>query len=184
VLYRIIQIWPSGIEPRDSDSSSEEFSSGVNGRVSKCTGEILMTNSTPSGARLPITAEYLSENEPLELLLFHYVKSSCNRISAPGEGSHMRIPTPNEVESQTDQAHGNPLEKPCKIIGQKSDKAKCNSLKQELLNCEGKVLQNLYSAVRSRPAPPSSLPRSVCRECSLLEVKVCGTFASNGRDEQ
>jgi hypothetical protein len=114
-----------------------------------------MTNSTTNGARVHITAEYLSEDEPLGLFRVHYVKSSRNRISAPGEGRHMRMPTLNEIKSQTDQAHGNHLEKPCTNIGQKSDKAKCKSLKQELLNCEGKVLQNLYSAVRSRPAPPS-----------------------------
>ncbi len=102
-----------------------------------------------------ITAKYLSQDEPLELLRFHYVKSSRNRISAPVEGTHMRMPTLNELESQTDQADGNRLEKLCKIIGQKSDKAKCKSLNRELLNCEGKVLQNLYSAVRSRPAPPT-----------------------------
>jgi hypothetical protein len=115
-----------------------------------------MTNSTTAGARVHITAEYLSEDEPLELLLFQYVKSFRNRISAPGEGRHMRMPTLNAIESQTDQADGNRLEKPCKKIGQKSDKAKCKSLKRELLNCEGKVLQNLYSAVRSRPAPPTT----------------------------
>ena len=102
-----------------------------------------------------ITAESLSENEPLELLRFHYVKGSRNRISAaPCEGRHMPMPTVNEIESQTDPADGNRLEKPCKMIGQKSDKAKCKSLKQELLNCEGKVLQNLNSPVRFRPAPP------------------------------
>jgi hypothetical protein len=50
------------------------------------------------------------------------------------------VPTLNEIDSQTDQAHGNRLEKPCKMIGQKSDKAKCKSL-----NCEGKVLQSLYT---------------------------------------
>ena len=105
-----------------------------------------MTNSTTAGApRVHITAEYLSEDEPLELLLFHYVKSSRNRISAPGESSHMRMPTLNEIESQTDQPDGNRLEKPCKIIGQKSDRAKCKSLKRALLSCEGKVLQSLYT---------------------------------------
>jgi hypothetical protein len=51
----------------------------------------------------------------------------------------------SEIESQTDEADGNRLEKPCKIIGQKSDKRKCKSLKRELLNCEGKVLQSLYT---------------------------------------
>jgi IS30 family transposase len=45
--------------------------------------------------------------------------------------------------------------KDCRNIGQKSDKAKCKSLKRELLNCEGKVLQNLNSRVRFRPAPPT-----------------------------
>jgi hypothetical protein len=92
-----------------------------------------------------ITAEYLSEDEPLELLLFHDVKSSRNPISAPGEGRHMRMPRLNEINSQTDQALGNRLEKPCTNIGQKSDKAKCKSLKPELLSCEGKVLQSLYT---------------------------------------
>jgi hypothetical protein len=104
-----------------------------------------MTNSTTAGARVHITAESLSEDEPLELLRFHNVKSSRNPISAPGEGRHMRMPTLNEIESQTDEADGNRLEKPCKIVGQKSDKAKCKSLKGELLSCEGKVLQSLYT---------------------------------------
>jgi hypothetical protein len=72
-----------------------------------------MTNSTTAGARVHISAEYLSEDEPLELLRFHYVKSSCNRIIARGEGGHMRIPTVNEIKSQTDQAHGSRLAKPC-----------------------------------------------------------------------
>ena len=153
MLYRII----SGIESRDSDSSFEKFLfSGVNRRASKGTGEIVMTNSTTAGARVHITAEYLSEDEPLELLPFHCVKSSRNRISAPREDSHMRMPTLNKIESQTDQADGNHLEKPCQIIGQKSDKAKCKSLKQKLLNCEGKVLQNLNSRVRFSPAPPTT----------------------------
>jgi hypothetical protein len=104
-----------------------------------------MANSTNAGARVHITAEYLSEDEPLELLRFHYVKISRSRIIAPGEGRHMRMPTLNEIESQTDQADGNRLEKPCKIIGQKSDKPKCKSLNRELLSCEGKVLQSLYT---------------------------------------
>jgi hypothetical protein len=78
-------------------------------------------------------------------MTFQQLKSSLNRIAAPGEGRHMRVPTLNEIESQTDQAHGNRLEKPCRIIGQKSDKAKCKSLKREPLNCEGKVLQSLYT---------------------------------------
>jgi hypothetical protein len=121
-----------------------------------------MTNSTTAGARVHITAEYLSEDEPLELLLFHYVKSSRNRISAPGEGRHMRMPTLNEIKSQTDQAHGNRLEKTCKMIGQKSDKAKCKSLKQELLRREGKVLQNLNSRVRFSPAPPTPFSHERC----------------------
>jgi hypothetical protein len=115
-----------------------------------------------------ITAEYLSEDEPLQLLLFHYVKSSRNRISAPGEGRPMRIPTLNEIKSQTDQADGNRLIKPCKKIGQKSDKAKCKSLKRELLSCEGKVLQNLNSPVRFRPAPPTLSGMSV----TVLKAKV------------
>ena len=119
--------------------------------------EIVMTNSTTAGARVHITAERLSEDEPLELLRFQCVKSSRNRISAPGEGRHMRMPTLNEIESQTDQADANRLEKPCKIIGPKSDKAKCKSLKRESLDCEGKVLQNLNSRVRFSPAP--LLPR-------------------------
>jgi hypothetical protein len=141
VLSRII----SGIESRNSDPSSEEFSSlGSIAARRNAQVQIVMTNSTTAGARVHISAEYLSEDEPLELLRFHYVKSSRNRISAaPDEGRHMRMPTLNEIESQTDQAHGNRLEKPCKIIGQKSDKANCKSLKQDLLNCEGKVLQNL-----------------------------------------
>jgi hypothetical protein len=164
VLYRNIQIWPPGIESRDS---SEEFCSlrSIAERrkayphrrwvqSALCTGEIVMTNSTNAGARVHITAEYLSEDEPVELLLLKYVKSSRSPISAPGKGRRRRMPTLNEIESQTDQAHGNCLEKPCKIIGQKPDKAKCKSLKLELLKHEGKVLQNLYSAVRSRPAPP------------------------------
>jgi hypothetical protein len=59
-----------------------------------------MTNWTTAKARVHITAEYLSEDEPLELLLFHDVKSSRNRIGAPGEDRHMRMPTLNEIESQ------------------------------------------------------------------------------------
>ncbi|MGI8960667.1 MAG: hypothetical protein ACR2IV_13055 [Bryobacteraceae bacterium] len=98
-----------------------------------------MTNSSNAGARVHVTAEYLSENEPFELLRFHYAKSSRNRIIAPGEGRHMRMPTLNEIESQTDQGGGNRIEKPYKIIGQKSDKAKSKLLNRELLNCEGKV---------------------------------------------
>ena len=132
-----------------------------------------MTNSTTAGARVHITAEYLSEDEPLELLLFHYVKSSRNRISAPGEGRHMRMPTLNEIESQTDQPDGNRLEKPCKMVGQKSDKAKCKSLKRELLNCEGKVLQNLNSRVRFSPAPPTPSTDERCCATALLNAKVC-----------
>jgi|SRR5690242_1732634 hypothetical protein len=124
-----------------------------------------MTHSTTAGARVHIAVEHLSEAEPLALLRFHYVKSSRNRISAaPDEGRHMRMPTLNEIESQTDQADGNRLEKPpCKKIGQKPDKAKGKSLKRELLSCEGKLLQNLDTPVRSWAAPPISLPRSVCR---------------------
>ena len=105
----------------------------------------MMTNSITAGARVHITAECLSEDEPLELLRFHDMKSSRNRISAPGERRHMRMPTLNEINSQADQVDGNPLEKPCKKIGQKSDNAKCKSLKRELFNCEDKVLQNLYT---------------------------------------
>jgi len=104
-----------------------------------------MTNSTTAGASVHITAEYLNKDEPLELPLFQYVKSSRDRISAPREGRHMRIPTLIEIESQKDQPDRIRLEKPCKIIGQKSDKTKCKSLKRELLNCEGKVLQSLYT---------------------------------------
>jgi hypothetical protein len=111
----------------------------------KCTGEIVITNSNSAGARVRITAEYLSDGELLELLVLKYVKSSRNPIGAPGEGRHRRIPTRNETESQTDQADGTRLEKPWKIIGQKSDKTKCKSLKRELLSCEDKVLQSLYT---------------------------------------
>jgi hypothetical protein len=96
-------------------------------------------------------------------MTFQQLKSSRSRISALGEGRHMLIPTLNEIKSQTDQAHGNRLKKRCKIIGQKSDKAKCKSLKQELLNCEGKVLQNLDTPVRSWAAPPTAFLRSVLR---------------------
>ncbi len=120
-----------------------------------------MTNSTNAGARVHITAEYLSENEPLGLLRFQYVKTSRNSISARGEGRYMRMPTLNEIELQTDQADEKRLEKPCKIIGQKSDKAKRKSLKQEVLSCEDKVLQNLNSAVRSRPAAPTAFKETV-----------------------
>jgi hypothetical protein len=120
-----------------------------------------------------ISAESLSEDEPLELLRFHYVKSSPNRISAPGEGRHMRMPTLNEIESQTDQADGNRLEKPCKIVGRKSDKAKSKLLKQEVFSREGKVLQNLDTPVRSWAAPPSSLRRSVCANAAFLRQRVC-----------
>jgi hypothetical protein len=119
-----------------------------------------MTNSTNAGARVHIAAEYLSEDEPLELLRFHFVKSSRKRISAPGDGRHMQIPTLNAIKSQIDQADRNRLEKPCKMIGQKSDKPKSKSLKQELLSREGKVLQNLNSRVRFSPAPPSALART------------------------
>jgi hypothetical protein len=62
----------------------------------------------------------------------------------------------SEIEPQKNQADRTRFTKRCKIIGQKSDKAKCKWLKPELLNCEDKVLQNLYSAVRSRPAPPTT----------------------------
>ncbi len=48
------------------------------------TGEIVKRNSTTAGTRVPITAEGLNEDDPLELLLFQYVKSSRNPISAPG----------------------------------------------------------------------------------------------------
>ena len=124
-------------------------------RASKGTGEIVMTNSITAGARVHITAEYLSEDEPLELLRFQYVNRSRNRISAAAEDRHIRIPTLSGIKSQKGQADRIHLAKPCKIIGQKSDKAKCKSLKQQLLNCEGKVLQNINSPVRSRPAPPT-----------------------------
>jgi hypothetical protein len=135
-----------------------------------------MTNSTIAGARLHITAEYLSEDEPLELLRFQYVKSSRNRISAPGEGRHMRMPTLNEIESQTDEADGNRLEKPCKIIGQKSDKAKCKSLQQELLKREGKVLQN--STPQFDPGPRLQVPsaEAFAENAGSLRQRSAGTF--------
>jgi hypothetical protein len=85
----------------------------------------------------------------------------------------MRMPTLNEIESQTDQAGGNRLEKPCKKIGQKSDKAKCKSLKQEVFSREGKVLQNLNSRVRFSPAPPTPFSDERCRAASLLKAKAC-----------
>ena len=110
-----------------------------------------MTNSTTAGARVHITAEYLSKDEPLELLLCHYVKSSRNPIIAPGEVRHMRMPTLNGIESQTDQSDGNRLEKTCKKVGQKSDKRKCKLLKRELLSCEDKVLKASIREFDSRP---------------------------------
>jgi hypothetical protein len=121
VFSRIV----SGIESRDSDSSSEEFSS-LGSIAERRNGQVksLMTNLTTAGARVHITAEYRSEDEPLEVLRLQYVKSSRNRIIAPGEGRHMQMLTLNEIEVQSGQADGNRLEKPCKIIGQKSDKAK------------------------------------------------------------
>jgi hypothetical protein len=102
-----------------------------------------MANSTTAGARVHITVESLSEDEPPELL--EYVKSSRNPVSAPGEGRHLWMPTLNEIEPQTDEADGNRLEKPCKKIGQKPDNRECKSLKRGLLSCEHKVLQSLYT---------------------------------------
>jgi hypothetical protein len=114
-----------------------------------------MANSTTAQApRVQITAEYLSEDEPLDLPLLQHLKSPRSSHQCDG-GRDMSASTLSELNSQNDEAHGNRLEKPCKKIGQKSDKAKCKSLKQELLNCEGKVLQNLDTPVRSWAAPPT-----------------------------
>jgi len=43
----------------------------------------------------------------------------------------------------------------CKTVGQRSDKPKSNSLTSKQIKVQGIPLQNLYSAVRSRPAPPT-----------------------------
>jgi hypothetical protein len=51
----------------------------------------------------------------------------------------------SEIEPKKDQADRTRFTKQCKKIGQKSDKAKCKSLKRELFNCEDKVLQSLYT---------------------------------------
>jgi hypothetical protein len=61
------------------------------------------------------------------------------------------------IKSQKGQADRIRLTKQCKIIGQKSDKAKSKLLKQEVFSREGKVLQNLDTPVRSWAAPPTLL---------------------------
>jgi hypothetical protein len=122
-------------------------------------GEIVMPNSTTAGAlRVLITAEHLSEYEPLELLIFHNLKRCANTHQHAGGGRDMWTLTLSEIKSQNDQADRIRLTKQCKMIGQESDKPKSKSLKQELLSSEDKVLQNLNSAVRFRPAPPSNSP--------------------------
>jgi hypothetical protein len=170
VLYRIIQIWPSGTEPRDSASSSEGCASlgsiaerRKHPATSKgmfnalCAGEIVMANSNTGGATCAqITAEHLSEDEPHDLLKFHQLKSSRNSHQRARPGRDMWTPPLSEIKSQNDQADGNRLKQQRKMIGQKSDNAKSKLLKRELLSREGKVLQTLYSAVRSRPAPPTT----------------------------
>jgi hypothetical protein len=116
----------------------------------------VMANSTTVGApRVQIMPEYRSADEPLELLLFHHLKSSTDWHQRAWGGRDMWTATLSGIKPQNYHPNGIRLKKQCKMIGQKSDKAKSKSLKQELLSREGKVLQNLYSAVRSRPAPPA-----------------------------
>jgi hypothetical protein len=106
------------------------------------------------GLPAPITAEYLSVYEPLELLIFQHLKRCDNSHQHARGDRDICTSILFEIESQKDQADRISLTKQCKIIGRKSDKTKPKSLRQGLLSGEGKVLQNLYSPVRSRPAPP------------------------------
>jgi hypothetical protein len=50
--------------------------------MAPCAGEIVMANSTTAGSPAQITAEYLSEHEPLELLIFQPLKRCDNSQSA------------------------------------------------------------------------------------------------------
>jgi hypothetical protein len=55
-----------------------------------CAGDLVMANSTKAGAtRVQIAAEYLSDDEPLELLISHKLKAPATRTSALGEGRDM-----------------------------------------------------------------------------------------------
>jgi hypothetical protein len=70
-------------------------------------------------------------------MTFQQLKSSLNRIAARGEGRHMRVPTLNEIESQTAQADGNRLEKPCKMIGQKVGQGKMQVVEASAFELRG-----------------------------------------------
>jgi hypothetical protein len=132
-----------------------------------------MANSTRAGSPVQITAEYLSEHEPLELLIFQRLKLCDNSHDHAGADRDMSTSTLSGIKSQKGQADRIRLTKQCKIIGQRSDKAKCKSLKRELLNREGKVLQNLNSRVRFSPAPPTPFSDERCRAASLIKAKAC-----------
>jgi hypothetical protein len=118
-------------------------------------GEMVMANSTRAGSPAQITAEYLSEHEPVELLIFQRLKLWDNSHHYAGADRDTSTSTLSGIKSQKGQADRIRLTKQCKIIGQKSDNAKSKLLTQEVFSRESKVLQNLYSAVRSRPAPPT-----------------------------
>jgi hypothetical protein len=125
-----------------------------------------------------------SPSEEFSAPVFHHLKSSGNSHQRARQGRDVWTSTLSEIESQNDQANGISLERQRKMIGQRSDKPKCKSLKQELLNCEGKVLQNLDTPVRSWAAPPSSLRRSVCENAAFLRQRSAKPFASKHRGEQ
>jgi hypothetical protein len=122
--------------------------------MAPCAGEIVMANSTTADFPAQITPEYLSEYEPLELRIFQHLKRCDNSHQHADENRDMSTSTLGEIKSQKDQADPIRLTKQCKIVGQKSDKAKSKLLKQEVFSREGKVLQNLNSRVRFSPAPP------------------------------
>jgi hypothetical protein len=59
--------------------------------------------------------------------------------------------------SETPFEHAVELEFSCSLVGQKSDKFADGALMQKEIAPQANGLQNLYSAVRSRPAPPTIL---------------------------
>jgi hypothetical protein len=143
-----------------------------------------MANSTTAGSPAPITAEYLSEYEPLELVIFQHLKRCDNSHQHAGGGRDMWISTLSEIKSQNDQADGNRLKQQCKMIGQESDKAKCKSLKQALLSREGKVLQNLDTQFDPGPRLQVICAEVFAENAAFLRERSAEPFASNRRDEQ
>jgi hypothetical protein len=85
-------------------------------------GEMVMANSTSAGSPAQITAEYLSEHEPVALLIFQPLKLWDNSHQHAGAEGDMSTSTLSGIKSQKGQADRIRLTKQCKIIGQSRTK--------------------------------------------------------------